>query len=294
MASRYKEATKRKKSLNLHDFIEKEKDKDKDKDNDKGKTNSKKKNYVKNWYPDFDHYSPQQLSQLIHSLERTLSTLQERLRIVESQKQQNKNLVHQSLTPSYLNQIQHLNPSNFSPYMYNHGDAATLSQLPLSASLSNQLINYLNHLMRHGFGQNMCLDNITNNNNFQHPGVSNTQEYSPFLSVQASAVNNYGLNNHLMQRQDQLHGFDQNMCMMSEIINKNNVLQYPNLSNTVPHEFSSDFNQNTYGNAVGNTSFSQDMFSSYDPSSLLHTSSLPPLHNNSNSYCFSDNSRLLC
>ncbi|AEE82144.1 putative transcription factor MADS-type1 family [Arabidopsis thaliana] len=70
---------------------------------------------------------------------RTLSTLQERLRIVESQKQQNKNLVHQSLTPSYLNQIQHLNPSNFSPYMYNHGDAATLSQLPLSASLSNQL-----------------------------------------------------------------------------------------------------------------------------------------------------------
>jgi len=111
----------------------------KTKTNDKGKTNSKKKNYVKNWYPDFDHYSPQQLSQLIHSLERTLSTLQERLRIVESQKQQNKNLVHQSLTPSYLNQIQHLNPSNFSPYMYNHGDAATLSQLPLSASLSNQL-----------------------------------------------------------------------------------------------------------------------------------------------------------
>ncbi|KAL9286405.1 hypothetical protein AtEden1_Chr4g0285491 [Arabidopsis thaliana] len=158
--------------------------------------------------------------------------------------------------------------------MYNHGDA-TLSQLPLSASQSNQLINYQ---MQHGFGQNMCLDNITNNNNFQHPGVSNTQDYSPLLSA-----NNYGLNNHLMQQQDQLHGFDQNLCMMSEIINNNNGLQHPNLSNTVPHEF-----------PYGNTSFSQDMFSSYDGSSLLQTSSLPPLHNIPNSYCFSDNSRLLC
>ncbi|CAA0394657.1 unnamed protein product [Arabidopsis thaliana] len=269
MALRYKEDRKRKKCLNLHEFLEKEKVKDKDKY--KGKTN-----YVKNpnWYPNFDHYSPQQLSQLIQSLERTLSTLQKRLRIVESQKKQNTNLVHQSLTPSYLNQTQHLDPSKFSLYMYNHGDA-TLSQLPLSASQSNQLINYQ---MQHGFGQNMCLDNITNNNNFQHPGVSNTQDYSPLLSA-----NNYGLNNHLMQQQDQLHGFDQNLCMMSEIINNNNGLQHPNLTNTVPHEF-----------PYGNTSFSQDMFSSYDGSSLLQTSSLPPLHNIPNSYCFSDNSRLLC
>ncbi|CAA0412185.1 unnamed protein product [Arabidopsis thaliana] len=280
MALRYKEARKRKKSRNLHEFLEKEKDKD------KGKTNLKK-----NWYPNFDHYSPQQLSQLIQSLERTLSTLQERLRIVEAQKLQNTILVHQSLTPSYLNQTQHLNPSKFSLFMYNHGDA-TLSQLPLSAPHSNQLINYQNHLMQHGFGQNMCSDNITNNN-FEHPGVSNTQDYSPLLSVQASAVNNYGLNNHLMQQQDQLHGFDQNMCMMSEIINNNNGLQHPNLSNTVPHEFSSDFNQNPYGNAVGNISFSQDMFSSYDASSLLQTSSLPPLHNIPSSYCFPGNSRLL-
>ncbi|EFH41211.1 hypothetical protein ARALYDRAFT_496768 [Arabidopsis lyrata subsp. lyrata] len=298
MALRYKEARKRKKSLNLHEFLDKEKDKDKDKD--KGKTNLKKKQKknVKyhDWYPNFDHYSPHQLSQLNQSLEQTLSTLQERLRFVEAQKQQNINLVDQNLTPSYLNQNQHLNPSKFSLYMYNHGDA-TLSQLPLSASHSDQLTNYQNHLMQqqelYGFGQNLCLGNITNTN-FQRPYVSNTQDYSPLLSAQASVVNNYGLNNHSMQKQD-LHGIDRNVCMLSEIINNNNNndLQHPNLSNKIPHEFSSDFQQNPYFNTVGNTSFSQDMFSSYDASSLHQTSSLPPLHNIPNSYCFSDNSRLL-
>ncbi|CAL9244950.1 unnamed protein product [Arabidopsis halleri] len=117
MALRYKEARKRKKSLNLHEFLDK----------DNGKKKQKKNVKYHDWYPNFDYYSPHQLSQLNQSLEQTLSTLQERLRFVEAQKQQNTNLVHQSLTPPYLNQNQHLNPSKFSLYMYNHGDATLLS-----------------------------------------------------------------------------------------------------------------------------------------------------------------------
>ncbi|EOA15024.1 hypothetical protein CARUB_v10028378mg, partial [Capsella rubella] len=203
IALRYKEARKRKKSLNLHEFLEKEKDKDKD----KVTTNLKKKNVkYPHWYPKFDHYSPQQLSQLIQSLERTLSKLQERLRVVEAKKQRNNtNLVHPN---------QHLNPENFSLYMYNHDDAI-LSQPPFNASHANLLSNYQNHLMKqelYDFGQNMCMDNITNTN-FHHPCYSNTQGYAPLLS------------------QKELNGFDQNMVLMSNITNNNG------LSNTVPHEF---------------------------------------------------------
>lgn len=65
MALRYKTATKLKKSLNLHEFMEKEMEKK------KPKTNLKKKNLngfkYPVWYPIFDRYSPNQLSQLILS-----------------------------------------------------------------------------------------------------------------------------------------------------------------------------------------------------------------------------------
>ncbi|KAL1191020.1 Agamous-like MADS-box protein AGL75 [Cardamine amara subsp. amara] len=233
IALRYKIATKRKKSHNLDEFLDKMKYKER-----KKKSWKKKKNLK---YPIFDHYSPYQLSQLIQSLELTLSKLQERLRFVEAMKQRKTNLVyhHDQTKPA-------LNPSQFSLYMYNHEDS-TLSQLPLSAAHSNQLTNYENQLMQqellYGCGKSMlCMDKITNTN-FQYP-----QPYSALLSVQEPA---------LMQQQE-LYGCHQNMS---------NV---PLLSYTVPHDLSSN-----YGDVVG-TSFSQDMLSSYDASSssLPHSSQL--------------------
>ncbi|VVB09322.1 unnamed protein product [Arabis nemorensis] len=154
-------------------------------------------------------------------------------------------------------QTQSLNPSQFSLFMYNHGDA-TLSQIPLSAasnfyqSASTQFTNYSaeqesglkNHLMHqelNGFDQNMCMSDMINSNNFQHPCVSNTQDY-----LQES-VNKYELN-QLMQHE--MYGYDQNMYT-SDITNRN--FQHSCLSNTVSDQFCSNF-QNPYGN----TSFPQD------------------------------------
>ncbi|VVB18112.1 unnamed protein product [Arabis nemorensis] len=113
----------------------------------------------------------------------------------------------------------------------------------------------------HGFDQSR---------NFQHPYVSNTQDYSALVSVQESE-----LKNHLMQRQKELHGFDQN---------------------TVPGVFCSDFQKNPCGDMVASTSFSQDcpnMLSSNGESSLLQTSSLPYLHAIPKTYWLPENSRIL-
>lgn len=135
---------------------------------------------------------------------------------------------HQSLTsPMSLNlqehrQTQSLNPRKFSLFMYNHGDA-TLSQIPLSAasifdqSASTQLTNYSavqesglkNHLMHQD------LNGCHQNNNFQYPCVSNTQDYS------AS-----GLKNQLKQKD--IYGYDQNIGL-------SNNFQHPCVSNTQDH-----------------------------------------------------------
>ncbi|KAG7543955.1 Transcription factor MADS-box [Arabidopsis thaliana x Arabidopsis arenosa] len=330
--SQLKEALRRKKSVNLNDFLTKKKNKETKNPNKKRKTSLKKVNELK--YPIADHYSPDQVSQLIQSLELNVSKVQERLRFVESQKHKETKPDHQSLASSSLNhQTQSLNPSQFSLFMYNHGDN-TLSQIPVSASNFKQDFSALlqqselkNQLVKQefcGYDQNMCMSNITNNsfqhpcvsnkehysavqepvnnyelnqlmqnefygcdqklsninsNNFQHPCVSNTQHNS---AVQES-LDNYGLN-QLMQHE--LYGFDQNLCT-SDITNSN--VPNPSLS----YELGSDFHDSC-GNMVGNTSFSQDMCSSYvynfDESSLLQTSTLPYLSTVPNSYLLSGNS----
>lgn len=303
MALRYSqlhEAVRRKKRVDLHGFLNKKKSKE---------MKMKKKKSLKTVkYPISDHYSPDQMSRMIRSLELAFSTLQERLRFVESQKQKETKLDHQGLTPFSLNhhhhqhQTQTLNPSQFSLFMYNHGDAS-FSQIPLSASnynqsASTQFTNYpqdfsgllqesglKNHLIKEdlcGYDQNMCMSNI-NNNNFHHPSLSNTQQDLSALPAVQESVNNYGLN-QLMQHQ--LYAYDQNMCMSG--ITNSKVLD-PCLPNTVSDEFCSDF-QDSYGNVVGNTSFSQDLSnipSSYE-SSLLQTSTLPSLDTIPNSYFISD------
>ncbi|KAL1197250.1 Agamous-like MADS-box protein AGL75 [Cardamine amara subsp. amara] len=184
MAFRYSqlhEAVRRKKRVDLYGFLNK-------KNNKEGKhLNKKKKTSLKNVkYPISDHYSADQISRMIRSLELSYSTLQERLRFVESQKQKNINLDHQASLnhQHHQNQTKSLNPSQFSLFMYNHGEA-TFSQIPLATSNFNltaptQFTNYpqdLSGLLQesglmnqelHGLDQNMCMSNF-NNNNFQHP-----------------------------------------------------------------------------------------------------------------------------
>lgn len=275
MAFRYVTATKRKKTLNLHEFLEEKK-----KNSKTTETKKKKKkrdlesmNRIKypDWYPIFDHYSPNQLFQLVLSLEQTLSTLQERARFVEAQKQRNTNFVHQH---HHQYQTQPLNPSQFSLY---DGDA-TSSQLPLSSSPPNQLFNYHQHITNRDFQQpyfsntqdyqnhlvEQNLHGFGQNGNFQHPCFSSTQDYQ----------------NHLMQQQNP-HGFSQNLInrhfqkelyggshQMNMITNSN----APCLSNTVSDELGSDFQMNPYyGYVFGSTSSSQDfpeLLPSYDESSL--------------------------
>ncbi|KAG7604228.1 putative transcription factor MADS-type1 family [Arabidopsis thaliana] len=229
------EALRHKKSVNLHGFLnKKKKNKGLKNPNKKKKTSLKNLNVLK--YPLADHYSPDQVSQLTQSLELNVSKFQERLRFLESQKQNETKPDHQSLTSiSSLNQS--LNPSQFSLFMYNHG-YNTLSQIPVSASNFNQ--DYISALLEQselksqimkqevcGYEQNMCMSNhgdatlsqipfsasnfnqdFSANNNFQHSFVSNTQDY---YSVQKSVNNNYGLKNQLMKHD--LCGYEHNMCM---------------------------------------------------------------------------------
>ncbi|XP_024014450.1 agamous-like MADS-box protein AGL75 [Eutrema salsugineum] len=301
--SQLDEDKRRKKSVDLYGFLEKNKTKM------TNLTKKTKRDVLK--YPISDHYSPDQISQLIQSLELSYSKLQERLRFLEAQNQKKTNLEdHNGLSrPMSLNhqvhqQTQSLNPSQFSLVIYNHEDA-TLSQIPLSASNFNQRpTQFTNYTDDYSMNQELygCDQNMFLGNKFQHPCFSNTQDYS---TVQES-VNNYGLD-QLMQHE--LNDYDQNMRMsditssnhfqipfvshtqdyssesqqfannyglnqkelhgydqnmcMSDITNSN-VLD-PCLSNTVSDAFCSDF-QDPYGCMVGNTSFSQDlsdMFSSY-------------------------------
>lgn len=89
MALRYiqlDEAKRRKKSLNLYGFLKKKKNKT---------TTTFKKNTNVLKYPISDHYTPDQISQLVQSLELVYSTLQDRLRFVETQKEKETNLDHQ-------------------------------------------------------------------------------------------------------------------------------------------------------------------------------------------------------
>ncbi|CAH2079990.1 unnamed protein product [Thlaspi arvense] len=227
--SRLDDAKRRKKSVNLYGFLNKNKNKTK-------ATNLTKKPRTTNsnqlMYPLSDHHSPDHISQLMESLLRKRSILQERRRFLEARKQTKAKLEdHKGLAPSSLNhqqtqslnpsslnlhQTQSLNPSKFSLVMYNHEDA-TLSQIPLSASnFTNFTDDYLMHQEVNGCGQNISMGYI-NSNNFQLPCDSNTQE----------SVNNYGSNQLMPQ---ELCGYDQNICM-GDTTNSNNF-QGPCVSNT--------------------------------------------------------------
>ncbi|CAA7055334.1 unnamed protein product [Microthlaspi erraticum] len=215
--SRLDEAKRSKKSVNLCGFLMKNKN---------VKTHLKKKAKMNELrYPISDHYSPDQISELIQSLEQSYSTLKERRRFLEAQKQKKEIKLED-------HQSQSLNPSRFSLFMYNEGDA-TLSQIPLSALNFNQLPTQFtnggysapaaqdsglkNHLMHQEL--HACMSDNNNSNNFQHLCVSNTQDLSALPSELQESVNSFGLN-QLMQ-QEEPYGFDQRMCT-SDVTNSNN------------------------------------------------------------------------
>ncbi|KAG7611262.1 Transcription factor MADS-box superfamily [Arabidopsis suecica] len=232
--SQLNEALRRKKSVTLYDFLNKKKDKTnlekkaKITDNDDLKTCLKNVNILK--YPLADHYSPDQVSQLIQSLEPHVSKVRERIRFVESQKHKETKPDHQSLASSSLNhQTQSLNPRQFSLFMYNHGDN-TLSQIPVSASNFNQ--DYFSALLEQselksqimkqdlcGYEQNMCMSNHGDATLSQIPlSASNlNQDFSALLQDESGLM------------QQELCGYDQNMFM------NNNNFQHSFVSNTQDH-----------------------------------------------------------
>ncbi|CDY33964.1 hypothetical protein HID58_049878 [Brassica napus] len=210
---------------------------------------------------------------------RTLSTMEERIRVLEAKKQKNTNLVHQNLTQQRHHQhqtVQPLNPSQYSLYLFNRDDA-TLSQLPLSASHSKQLISYQNQLRMQ---QQRLYD----------PCVSNTQGHPALLTVQES-----WLKNQLMQQQEP-YGSHHNMRTMNNTTNSK-VLGHPCPLNTIPKEFSFDLQKNPNDDMVGRPKFSQDfpnLCLAYADSPQLQTSSLPSIHQTiPNINLIPDNSRCL-
>ncbi|XP_018479650.2 LOW QUALITY PROTEIN: agamous-like MADS-box protein AGL75 [Raphanus sativus] len=254
------EAKRRKKSLNLYEFL------NKNKKTTKMTNNFKKKNAEELKYPISDHYSVDQINQLIQSLELSYSTLQERRRFLAAKKQ------NESLNPSQLTPLpQESGLTNQELCVYDQNNNNNFQNLCVSAAQESGL-HY--QLMPYGGGyydQNMFVGN-----NYQDPCVSsNTQDYSVFPLELQESLSNYGLNQLMPQ---ELYGLDQNMCM-GDTININNNAQDPCLSD----DFCFDFQDPYSGFMVGNPSFSQDfnldMSSSYvDENRLLQASTLPSLY----------------
>ncbi|XP_013633151.1 agamous-like MADS-box protein AGL75 [Brassica napus] len=250
------QAKRRKKSVNLYEFLNKNKEKKKMIDNFK----KAKRNVEELKYPISDHYTPDQINQLIHSLELSYSKLQERRRFLAAK--------------ANLDDRQHsLNPNHFTKYpqescVYDqNNNNYNFQHLCLSdySTLHYQLMPY------GGSDQNMmCMVN-----NFQHPCVSsNTTDYSVFPLELQESVSNYELNQLMPHELN--YGFDQNMCM-ADTTNSCNV-EDPCLSD----DFCFDFQDPYSGFMVGNPSFSHDfnpvMSSSYvDENRLLQASTLPSL-----------------
>ncbi|KAJ4902463.1 AGAMOUS-like 75 [Raphanus sativus] len=262
------QAKRRKKSLNLYEFLNKNKKTTKMTNNFKKR--AQKKNVEELKYPISDHYSVDQINQLIQSLELSYSTLQERRRFLAAKKQK------ESLNPSQLTPLpQESGLTNQELCVYDQNNNNNFQHLCVSAAQESGL-HY--QLMPYGGGyydQNMFVGN-----NVQDPCVSSIHDYSVFPLELQESVSNYGLN-QLMQHE--LYGFDQdqNMCM-SDITNNFNVVD-PFLSNMLPDDFCFDFQDTSGGNMVGNPSFSQDfnldMSSSYvdEKNRLLQESTLPSL-----------------
>ncbi|CAN7136253.1 unnamed protein product [Brassica rapa subsp. narinosa] len=197
-------AKRRKKSVNLYEFLNKMKDK-------KKMINRFKKNVEELKYPISDHYSPYQINQLIQSLELSYSTLQERRRFLAAKanledRQHSFNPSQESVLKNQELCVNDKNENNFQ----HHLCVSDYSAVQESA------LRYHSMLYGGTYDQNMmCMGNI---NNVQHPWLSNA--HPPELQEP----------NQLMQHELN-YGFDQNMCM-SDTTNSFSVVDpcLPNMS----------------------------------------------------------------
>ncbi|CAN7059080.1 unnamed protein product [Brassica rapa subsp. trilocularis] len=249
------EAKRRKKNVNLHEFLNKMEDKKTMLHKFKKRA---KKNVEELKYPISDHYSPGQINQLIQSLELSYSKLQERRRFLAAKA--NLEDRQHSFIPSHFTQESVLKNQELYVNDKNNNSFQHLCVSDYSA-VQESALRYHSML----YDQNMMC--MGNSNNVQHPWLSNahpTELQEP---------------NQLMQRELN-YGFDQNMCM-SDTTNSFSVVD-PCLPNMLPDDFCFDFQDPYGGNMVGNPSFSQDFFpdmsSSYVYGSrLLQESTLPSL-----------------
>ncbi|CAF2273358.1 BnaC04g26930D [Brassica napus] len=253
------EAKRRKKNVNLHEFLNKMEDKKTMLQKFKKRA---KKNVEELKYPISDHYSPGQINQLIHSLELSYSKLQERRRFLAAKA--NLEDRQHSFIPSHFTQESVLKNQELYVNDKNNNSFQHLCVSDYSA-VQESALRYHSMLYGGTYDQNMMC--MGNSNNVQHPWLSNahpTELQEP---------------NQLMQRELN-YGFDQNMCM-SDTTNSFSVVD-PCLPNMLPDDFCFDFQDPYGGNMVGNPSFSQDFFpdmsSSYVYGSrLLQESTLPSL-----------------
>ena len=139
-------AKRRKKSVNLYEFLNKMKDKNTMINNFKKKA---KRNVEELKYPISDHYSPYQINQLIQSLELSYSKVQQRRRFLAAKKQ------NESLNPNQFKQL----PQESG--LKNH--EVCVSAVQESGGSDYQLMPYGGY-----YDQNM----ICMGNNFQVPCVS--------------------------------------------------------------------------------------------------------------------------
>ncbi|KAG5400929.1 hypothetical protein IGI04_015536 [Brassica rapa subsp. trilocularis] len=229
----------RKKSINLYEFLNKMKDKKKMINSFKKKA---KRNVEELKYPISHHYSPYQINQLIQSLELSYSTLQERRRFLAAKA--NLEDRQHSFNPSQFTQESVLKNQELCVNVKNNNSFQHLCVSDYS-TVQESALRYHSMLYGGTYDQNMmCMGNI---NNVQHPWLSNA--HPPELQEP----------NQLMQHELN-YGFDQNMLCMGDTTNSFSVVD-PCLPNMLPDDFCFDFQDPYGGNMVGNPSFSQVFFS---------------------------------
>ena len=167
-------AKRRKKNVNLHEFLNKMEDK-------KTMLNKFKKNVEGIKYPISDHYSPDQINQLIQSLEISYSTLQERRRFLAAKKH------NESLNPSQFTPLpQEYRLKNHEVCVYDQNNNNSFQHLCVSAVQKSGL----HYQLMMPYDQNMmCMGN-----NFQDPCLSNIHDYSVIPLELQESVSNYELN----------------------------------------------------------------------------------------------------
>lgn len=211
MARRYgalSETKRCKRSVDLHEFLEKINSDDSKKKKKKVRRVSKVKYPV--WDSRFDSYSVEQLTGLVQSLERNLTRIQHRIHaVVEGQGQRNiqyRNMGNQELmmTTAAMSHLQQ-HPNQVSMFLFNHGNG-NISQIPVSASALNQ-------------GQSLAPIPHELMINYPNSDVGN---YSGSLGVQGTGIS--GFQNMSMLAYNHINGFSKQIDQNSKVESYSSLL----------------------------------------------------------------------